>query len=87
MQKTLAYVQALQYWAEKANPPTLGQPHLLARCIQELRWEMKPYMTFTDDAVLEGVTSQQELPEGQTRESSLEETLLAPIPQEVKDTQ
>ena len=48
---------------------------------------MKPYVTFTDDAILEGLTPQQELPEGQTRESSLEESLPAPIPEEVKDTQ
>ena len=44
-------------------------------------------MTFMDNAILEGVTPQQELPEGQTRESSQVETLLAPIPNEVKDTQ
>ena len=29
-QKTVAYVQALQYWAEKANPLVPGCPHLLA---------------------------------------------------------
>ena len=87
MQKTLAYAQALRYWAEKANPPMPGQPCLLVGCVPELRWEMKPYVTFMDDAVLEGVTPQQELPEGQTRESSPEETLPASIPKEVKDTQ
>ena len=86
MQKTLPYSQALQYWAEKANLPMLGQPCLLARCVQELRWEMKPYMTFMDDAILEGVTPQQELLEGMTRESIPEETPPAPIPKEVKDT-
>ena len=47
---------------------------------------MKPYMTFTDDTILEGVTPQQELPEGWTRESRPEETLPAPIPEEVKDS-
>ena len=87
MQKSLAYVQALQYWAEKANVPMPGQPCLLARCVQEPRWEMKPYVTLTDDAVLEGITPQQELMEGWTRESSPEETLPAVIPKEVKDTQ
>ena len=45
---------------------------------------MKPYVTFTDNAMLEGIPPQQELTEGQT---SPEETLLAPIPKEVKDTQ
>ena len=86
MQKTIAYTQTLQYWAEKANPPLLGQPCLLVRCVQELRWEMKPYVTFTDGAILEGITPQQELLEGWTRESSQVETPLAPIPKEVKDT-
>ena len=86
-QKTLDYPQALQYLAEKANLPMPGQPCLLARCVQEIRWEMKPYVTFIDDVILEGVTPQQELPEWWTRESSLEETLPAPIPKEAKDTQ
>ena len=87
MQKTLVYAQALQYWAEKANLPMLGQPCLLVRCVQELRWEMKPYMTLIDDTILEGVTPQQELQEGQTRESGPVETLTTPIPKDVKDTQ
>ena len=64
-----------------------GQPCLLVRCVQELRLEMKAYMTFTDDAVLEGATPHQELPEGQTRAHSPVETPLAPIPKELKDTQ
>ena len=37
-QKTLAYAQALQYWAGKANLPKTDEQHLLARCIHELRW-------------------------------------------------
>ena len=53
-QKSLAYAQGLQYWAKKANPPMLGQPCLLVRCVQELRWMMKPYVAFTDDTILEG---------------------------------
>ena len=31
LQKTLASAQALQYWGEKPNLPTPGQPCLLAR--------------------------------------------------------
>ena len=31
--KTLVYAQALQYWAEKANPPKPEEPHLLLRCV------------------------------------------------------
>ena len=53
-QKTLAYAQALQYWAEKANLPCPGERHLLVRCVQELRWAMRPFTTFIDHAVLEG---------------------------------
>ena len=29
LEKTVAYVQALQYWVEKSNPPMPGQPCLL----------------------------------------------------------
>ena len=78
LQKTLAYAWALQYWAEKANPPMPGQQHLLARCVQELRWEMSHYVTFMDDAVLEEMIPWQELPERWTKESSLVETLPTP---------
>ena len=54
LQKTLAYAQALQYWAEKTNLPGPGERHLLARCVQELRWAMRPFTTFSDCTVLEG---------------------------------
>ena len=83
-QNAIAQAQALQYWMEKVNPPMPDQPHLLARCVQELRQEMKAYMTFTDDAILEGATPNRELPEGWTRACSLVETPLAPIPKELK---
>ena len=45
-QKTLAYAQALQYWAKKANLPGPDERHLLA---------MRPFTTFSYHAVLEGV--------------------------------
>ena len=63
-QKTLAYAQALKYWAEKPNPAMLGQPCLLARSVQELRKVMEPYVAFSDDAILEGATPQERSPEG-----------------------
>ena len=47
---------------------------------------MKPYVTFTDDAILEGAAPQQELSERQIRAASLVAALLAPIPKELKDT-
>ena len=40
-----------------------------------------------DDAVLEEMTPQQELPEGWTKESSLVETLPTPTPKELMDIQ
>ena len=55
LQRTLAYAQALQYWAEKANPPVPSEPHCLAMHIHELRWHMKRYMTFSDHDVFEGL--------------------------------
>ena len=78
-QKTLAYAQALQYWAEKATLPMLDWPCLLARCVQELRWVMKPYVAFMDDTILEGATPQGELLEGWTWAPIPVETLPAPI--------
>ena len=51
---------SLQYWAEKANLPTPGQPCLLVRCILELRKAMELYMSFSDEAILDGATSQEE---------------------------
>ena len=74
-QKTLAYAQALQYWAEKANPPMPGQPYLLARCVLELRRVMKLYMAFSNDTILEGAAPQKRLLKGQA---------WAPIPMETQ---
>ena len=73
-EKTVAYAQALQYWAEKANQPMPGQPHLLARCILELRRAMEPYIPFSDDAVLDGAAS---------LEGSLEDLTRVTIPRNV----
>ena len=35
-EKTVAYAQALQFWAEKANPPTKDKPCLLVGSVIEL---------------------------------------------------
>ena len=55
LEKTVAYVQALQFWAEKSNPPTPSQPCLLTGSILELREVMEPYVSFSDDTILDGV--------------------------------
>ena len=51
LEKTFAYAQALQFWLEKANLPTRGQPCLLAGSVLELRKEMKCYISFPDEAI------------------------------------
>ena len=53
-QKTLAYTQALQYWAKKVRLPMPSQPCLLAGCVQELKQMMEEYVALTEDAILEG---------------------------------
>ena len=51
----MAYAQALQFWVEKANLPTQGQPCLLVGSVLELREEMKCYVSFPDEAVFSGM--------------------------------
>ena len=64
-QKTLAYTQALQYWAERANPPGPGEMCFLVRCVQELRPAMKPFTTFSDFAILEKAMPDHGTPEAE----------------------
>ena len=54
-QRTLAYAQALQYWAKKANPPSPNEQCHLAMCVHKLRWAMKLSTTFSDCNVFEGL--------------------------------
>ena len=68
LEKTVAYAQALQFWVEKSNPPTPGQPCLLARSILELREVMGPYVSFLDDAILSGVAPTRRIPGGPARD-------------------
>ena len=68
LQKTLAYAQALQYWAEKANLPVPSEPHHLAMSIHELRWCMRRYMAFSDHDVFEGLPHG--LPEAEVEETT-----------------
>ena len=51
LEKMVAYAQDLQFWAEKADLPTPGQPHLLVGSILELRDSMKCYVSFPNDAI------------------------------------
>ena len=49
------------YWAEKTDPPTGGQPHLLAESVKELWEEMRCYLSFSDKEVFKGVTPLEEV--------------------------
>ena len=48
---TITYVMALQYWAEKAQPPIPGQPHCLAKSVTELQQAMEPLVSFMEAGV------------------------------------
>ena len=78
-QKTLAYAQALQYWAKKASPPKPDEPCLLARCVHELRQAMRPFTTFTDGAVFRGTTQRQGILEKGAAKPSTMETKQTPM--------
>ena len=54
-EKVVVYTRALQYWAEQNNPPAGGEPRLLAKSIQELREEVRWYLSFTNEEVFQGV--------------------------------
>ena len=61
-EKTVAFTKTLQFWAEKANPPTRGKPHLLAGSVVELWEEMKCYVSFCDEDVFSGIALSEEPP-------------------------
>ena len=61
-EKTVAYTQALQFWVEKADPPTGGKPCLLAGNIVELWEEMKCCISFSDEDVFNGIALPEETP-------------------------
>ena len=67
-QKTLAYAQAFQYWAEKANLPVPSEPHHLTMSIHELRWCMRRYIVFSDHDVFEALAHG--LPEVEVEETT-----------------
>ena len=82
-EKMVAYAHALQFGAEKANPPTPGQPCLLAGSILELREVMKCYVSFPNDALFGSVAHLEESltnqPETTIPESSQPASTYSPI--------
>ena len=61
-EKMIAYTHTIQYWVEKSDPPTGGQPCWLAKSVKELQEEMKCYLSFLDREVFEGVTLLEGMP-------------------------
>ena len=61
-EKMVAYAQALQFWVEKVNLPTGGQPCLLVGRVIELQEEMKYYLSFSDEDVFWGMVLLEETP-------------------------
>ena len=47
----ITYMRALQYWAEKAQPPIPGQPCCLAKSVMELQQAMELLVLFTEVGV------------------------------------
>ena len=43
--KTLAFTKALQFWAEKAQPPQINKLYQQAACIRELREAIEPLIS------------------------------------------
>ena len=64
---TLAYTQALQYWAEEANPPAPSEPHPLVMSVTELRWHVGKYTTFSEHDVFKDLGNA--IPEAEDRDT------------------
>ena len=75
--KTVAYAHALQFWVEKVNLPTEGEPHLLAESMIELWGEMECYLSFSDEDMFKGVAPPEEtsvIPQGEVTPQSAKPT-------------
>ena len=73
-EKTVAYAQALQYWAEKTDLPAGGRPCLLAESVKELQEEMRCYLSFSDEEVLKGMDPLEEMSAIPTEEANPQST-------------
>ena len=81
----MAYAKALQFWVEKANLLTQGQPCLLAGSIVELREEMKCYVSFNDEEIFSGMALLEESPVTQPKEATPESAQLTLADSPVKE--
>ena len=77
-EKTVAYAQALQFWAEKVDLPTGGKPCLLVESVKELREEMRCYLTFSNEDMFKGIALLEETSAIQTKEANPQSTMSTP---------
>ena len=84
---TLAYVQALQYWAEEDILPTPSDPCPLAMSERELRQHIGKYTTFSEHDVFEGLgNAVPEAKDGDTGVPPADSTT-SPATTDIRDTQ
>ena len=76
-EKMVAYAQALQYWAEKADPPAGGRPCLLAESVKELQEEMRCYFS-SDEEVFKGMVPLEKMSATPTEEVNPQSTGTTP---------
>ena len=74
----VVYACALQYWAEKSDLPTEGQPHWLAKSVRELWEKMSCYLSFLDKEVFEGVTPLEGMPTSPVEEAEPHSMMTVP---------
>ena len=82
---TLAYAQALQYWAEEANPLAPSEPRCLAMNVIELRWCIGKYTTFNEHDVFEGLGNA--LPEAKDTGTPIADSTTFSAMTDIEDTQ
>ena len=77
-EQTVAYTRALQFWAEKVDPPTGGRPCLLVESVKELREEMRHYLSFLEDDMFKGMALTGETSTILTEEANLQSARTTP---------
>ena len=77
-EKMVAYAQALQFRAEKINPPSKGKPCLLVESVKELQEEMTCYLFFSNLDAFKGMALPEEKSAIQTEEADPQNARLTP---------
>ena len=76
---TLANAQALQYWVEKVNPPTLDTYCPLAMSVLELKWQVEEHIAFSKPDVFSSLKDAIPEARSQNAKASPEGTITLPI--------